>query len=69
MEAIEAWCSMKSVRPRKEGRAVGDAPDEPGGRNAEIDFHSEKRSNATRLNRRSDALLYRKSPGTGAKLC
>ena len=40
---IEAWASMKSVKPR-------DGSDEPppgGGRNAEADFHGQKRSNAT----------------------
>jgi len=67
---IEAWCSMKSFRPREEGNVDGPAPGEPGGRNAEVDFRGEKRSNETHASTTDpDALLYRKSPGTGAKLC
>ena len=41
MEQIEAWASMKSFRP-KDGDDGGGA-----GRNAERDFHGEKRSNET----------------------
>lgn len=67
---IEAWCSMKSFRPKDEAGADGPPPDEPGGRNAEVDFRGEKRSNETHASTTDpDALLYRKSPGTGAKLC
>lgn len=65
---IEAWCSMKSFRPKEEADAP--PPDEPSGRNAEVDFRGEKRSNETHASTTDpDALLYRKSPGTGAKLC
>ena len=67
---IEAWSSMKSFRPKDEAGAHGPPPDEPGGRNAEVDFRGEKRTNATHASTTDpDALLYRKSPGTGAKLC
>ena len=67
---IEAWCSMKSFRPKEALDADGPPPDEPTGRNAEVDFRGEKRSNATHASTTDpDALLYRKSPGTGAKLC
>ena len=67
---IEAWCSMKSFRPKEEAGADGPPPDEPGGRNAEVDFRGEKRRNETHASTTDpDALLYRKSPGTGAKLC
>lgn len=67
---IEAWCSMKSFRPKEEDRTDGTPPDGSGGRNAEVDFRGEKRSNATHASTTDpDALLYRKSPGTGAKLC
>lgn len=71
---IEAWCSMKSFRPKEEADADEPAPDEfggrPAGRNAEVDFRGEKRSNATHASTTDpDALLYRKSPGTGARLC
>ena len=67
---IEAWSSMKSFRPKDEAGADGPPPVEPGGRNAEVDFRGEKRTNATHASTTDpDALLYRKSPGTGAKLC
>ena len=67
---IEAWSSMKSFRPKDEPGADGSPPAEPGGRNAEVDFRGEKRTNATHASITDpDALLYRKSPGTGAKLC
>ena len=61
---------MKSFRPKDEISADDPPPDEPGGRNAEVDFRGEKRSNATHASTTDpDALLYRKSAGTGAKLC
>jgi transposase len=67
---IEAWCSMKSFRPKDEGSAESPPCDGPGGRNADVDFRGEKRSNATHASTTDpDALMYRKSPGTGAKLC
>ncbi len=48
---IEAWASMKSVKPRAcPGLDPGDgsgAPPVAGGRNAEADFHGQKRSNDT----------------------
>jgi transposase len=63
---IEAWASMKSFRP-KDGSG---APPTDGGRNAERDFHGEKRTNETHASTTdSDARLYRKSAGQGAKLC
>lgn len=45
---IEAWASMKSVKP-KDGPSGGhgEPPAEGGGRNAEADFHGHKRSNDT----------------------
>jgi hypothetical protein len=40
------------------------------GRNAEIDFHGQKRSNETHVSRTDpEARLYRKGPGKEAKLC
>jgi hypothetical protein len=41
---IEAWASMKSVRP-KDGS--GEPAAHGGGRNAEANFHGQKRSNDT----------------------
>jgi transposase len=65
---IEAWASMKSVRP-KDGS--GEPPAGGGnGRNAEADFHGRKRSNATHASSTdADARLYKKGKGKEAKLC
>jgi transposase len=67
---IEAWASTKSFRPR--GEAPGNDGGEPpasGGRNVEVSFHGEKRSNATHVSTTDpDARLYRKGPGKEAKL-
>jgi transposase len=63
---IEAWASMKSFKP-KEGGGEDQAG---GGRNADRDFHGEKRRNDTHASTTDpDARLYRKSPGQGARLC
>ena len=52
-----------------EGRP-GEPPAEGGGRNAEADFHGQKRSNETHASTTDpDARLYRKGPGKEAKLC
>lgn len=64
---IEAWASMKSVKPK-------DNPNEPpvggGGRNAEADFHGQKRTNDTHGSTTDpDARLYKKGKGKEAKLC
>jgi transposase len=62
---IEAWASMKSFRP-KDGSGEPPAP----GRNGERDFHGEKPSNQTHASSTDpDARLYKKSPGSAAKLC
>jgi transposase len=64
---LEAWASLKSLRPRE---GSGDPPVEGGGSNPDIDFHGEKRSNATHVSTTDDeALLARKGPGKEAKLC
>jgi transposase len=62
---IEAWASVKSFRP-KDGGGEPPAP----GRNAEHDFHGQKRSNETHASTTdADARLYKKSPGSAARLC
>jgi len=62
---IEAWASIKSFR-RKDG---GDE-DQGGGRNAERNFHKEKRSNETHRSLTDpEAKLYRKGDGQPARLC
>lgn len=67
---IRAWASMKSFRPRDETK---DGPgDEPpaGGRNAERNFRSERRSNATHASKTDpDARLYRKGNGQSSVMC
>ena len=63
---IEAWASMKSVRPKED---PGDPP-AGGGRNPSRDFRGERRTNQTHASRTDpEARLFRKSKGTGAKLC
>lgn len=62
---IEAWAAMKSFR-RKDG-----TDDDPGaGRNAERDFHGQKRSNETHESTTDpEARLYRKGDGKESRLC
>jgi len=55
-----------------EGKDGGAPATEPpaAGRNAEVDFHGQKRSNDTHISRTDpEARLYRKGPGKEAKLC
>jgi len=63
---LEAWASHKSFQPKdKPGRRPPTA-----GRNAEVSFHGERRSNDTHQSTTDpEARLARKSPGTAAKLC
>ena len=64
---IEAWASMKSVRPR-DGSDM--PPSGGGGRNAEADFHGHKRTNETHVSTTDpEARLYKKGKGKEAKLC
>ena len=68
---IEAWASMKSLVP-KDGRKPpsGKGGGGSGGRNAERDFHGEKRRNDTHsLTTDPDTRLFRKGAGKEAKLC
>jgi transposase len=64
---IEAWASMKSFVP-KDG---SEPPSGRGaGRNAERDFHGERRKNDTHSSTSDpDARLFRKGAGKEAKLC
>ncbi len=64
---IEAWASMKSVRPRGEDSTQRPPPDDPG--NPSVDFHGEKRTNETHASTTDpEARLARKSRGGGTKL-
>ncbi len=69
---IEAYASIKSFKPRDEkDKKDNDAGDNNGfkGRNAEVDFHGQKRSNDTHESTTdSDAKLVRKSDGKPALL-
>jgi transposase len=61
---IEAWASLKSFTPKDAPPA---APDDPG--NPTVDFHGERRSNATHVSRTDpEARLARKAKGHEAKL-
>jgi transposase len=65
---IESLASAKSFQPK----AAGDEPKDSNGfqpRNAEVDFHGQKRTNDTHQSRTDvEARLYRKGPGKEAKL-
>ena len=62
---IEAWASIKSFRHKD-----GSDGDGGSGRNAERNFHGEKRSNEThRSTTDPEAKLYRKGDGQPARLC
>ncbi len=63
---LEAWASLKSVRPRDE---EGRPPAGAGGRDPWKDFRGERRSNATHVSTTDpEALLARKGEGQAAKL-
>jgi len=65
---IESLASMKSFRPKGEKDPPrNDGDDDPG--NPSVDFHGEKRSNAThRSVTDPEARLYKKSRGTASRL-
>jgi len=61
---LEALASLKSHRRKDE-----DEPPSGGGRNPTVDFHGEKRRRDTHESKTGkDALLFKKSKGTAAKL-
>lgn len=67
---IEAWASMKSFVPKDGGKPPSGTGQGGGGRNAERDFHGEKRNNDTHFSTTDpDARLFRKGAGKEAKLC
>jgi transposase len=62
---IDAWASLKSFQRPDAPRTP---PDDPG--NPTVNFHGERRSNATHASTTDpQALLYRKGAGREAKLC
>ena len=65
---VEAWASMKSFQPKTPSDSTVDAGS--AGKNPDVDFHGEKRTNATHASRTDpDARLYKKSAGSASKLC
>jgi transposase len=61
---IEAWAGHKSFKPKD----CQPPPDEPS--NPKVDFHGERRSNATHQSTTDpQARLYKKATGKEAKLC
>ena len=67
----EAWASMKSFVPKDSGDGGSGKSGRSGGRrNAERDFHGEKRKNDMHSSTTDpDARLFRKGAGKEAKLC
>jgi transposase len=64
---IEAWASLKSFRAKDEDKGDKPPPDDKG--NPSVDFHGEKRSNATHESKTDpEARLARKGPGKEAHL-
>jgi transposase len=64
---IEAYASHKSLQPKQSDDEDGPSA---GGRNAEVNFRGETRSNATHASSTDpEAKLYRKSNAAPAKLC
>lgn len=62
---LKAWASHKSFKPKD-----GPPSDPPAGRNTEVAWHREKRSNDTHASTTDpEARLYRKSNNTAATLC
>jgi hypothetical protein len=65
---IEAWASLKRVKPKGAAPALASLPDDPG--NPTVDFHGEPRSNATHQSPTDpEARLARKGDGKEARLC
>ncbi len=70
---LEAWASHKSFKPNDTPPSSGDDQDDdvrPAGRNSEVDWRGQKRSNTTHTSTTDpDARLARKSMNTAARLC
>jgi transposase len=62
---VEAWASMKSVRPKDD-----DSSASGGGKNPDVDFRGDKRTNKTHASMTDpEARMARKGPGKETKLC
>ena len=68
---LQAWASNKSFKPDQPTDGDGESGDSNGfkGRNAEVDFKGQKRSNKTHTSTTDpDAMLFRKSNNAAAEL-
>jgi transposase len=64
---VEAWASLKSFKRKGEDSQT---PPDDDPNNPSVDFHGERRANATHQSTTDpEARLYKKSPGSAAKLC
>lgn len=62
---LDAWASMKSLRPRED-----DDGRPPAGRNPDVDYRGQRRTNETHVSPTDpDARLVRKGAGQPARLC
>jgi transposase len=69
---LEAWASLKSLRPRDgDGEGPPAGPSGPdGGRNPSVNYHGQQRKNATHVSATdAEARLARKGDNQGARLC
>ena len=63
---LHAWASLKSVKPRDDDQS----PPAAGGKNADVDFHGQRRTNDThRSTTDPEARIARKGRGQEARLC
>jgi transposase len=63
---LQAWASLKSVRPRDDDSA----PPPAGGRNRDVDFRGQRRRNETHVSTTDpEARLARKGDGQETRLC
>ncbi len=66
---LQAWASNKSFKPNEPGDDAGDDGKGFKGRNAEVDFKGQKRSNKTHTSTTDpEAMLFRKSSNAAAEL-
>ena len=67
---LEAWASLKSFKAKDQPDGKDEPPTSGGGRNPEVDFHGEQRSNRTHQSTTDpEARLAKKGKGKEAKLC
>jgi transposase len=66
---LQAWASQKSVRPRPSGEGQDPPATGLGGKDPEVDFHGERRTNETHVSTTDpEAMLAKKARGQEARL-